>query len=76
MESGLTDSLFLLNALRAQTAFIKTTYDISLDSQISLLRPADSLFNSITDWLDGNKNGNHVITDVCFFFLSGRRQDH
>ena len=23
--------------------FIKTTYDISLDSQISLLRPADSL---------------------------------
>ena len=24
-------------------SFIKTSYDISLDSQISLLRPADSL---------------------------------
>ena len=29
---------------RGRNGFIKTTIDISLDSQISLLRPADSLF--------------------------------
>ena len=32
-------------------SFIKTSYDISLDSQISLLRPADSLFTA-RQWRD------------------------
>ena len=47
---------------------------LQINSQISLLRPADSLFNLITDWLDGNTKGNQCPAAMSTY-LSSQEMD-